>query len=97
MYARVTVFQVLPGASAEADEVVAKSIVPALQGHKGFVSYSHLLDRTTGNGYSISTWQTEADLRASESDGWYGAQMAKVAKFLIAPPTRTICEVVVRT
>ena len=97
MYARITNFQADPDPKKidEAIRIVQSLVLPAVQQQKGFVSYTQMIDRATGCGMSISVWQTEADLHASESNGYYREQLAKVGPYLTAPPTRAVYEVTV--
>jgi heme-degrading monooxygenase HmoA len=59
---------------------------------KGFVGIKLFIDRKTGKGVVVSRWQSEADLEAGEASGYYQEQIAKVAPFLTAPPTRETFE-----
>jgi hypothetical protein len=53
----------------------------------------HLTDRKTGKGIIIGLWNTEADMMAAESSGFYREQVAKVGPFLAGPPTTERYEV----
>ena len=59
------------------------------QGFKGVLT---LLDRQTGKATSITLWETEADLKAGESNGYYQQQVSKLASFVAAPPARETYE-----
>jgi hypothetical protein len=55
-----------------------------------------LIDRATGKGVSISLWDTEADMQAGESSGYYQQQVGKFAPLMMAPPVREVYEVAVQ-
>jgi heme-degrading monooxygenase HmoA len=96
MYARVTIVQIKPGKTDEAIGIYRDSVVPAakqLKGHKG----GYLLtDRSTGKGISIALWETEADMKAGESSGYFQQQLAKFKDIFGAPPVREHYEVSVQ-
>ena len=72
------------------------SILPAAKKQKGFKGLYHLGDRNTGKGMVIVLWNTEADMTAGESSGFYREQVAKVAPLLAGAPTMEHYEVSVR-
>ena len=92
MYARVTTFQIEPAKLDEALEVSRSSILPAMKQQQGFKGVLTLLDRQTGKATSITLWDTEADLKAGESGGYYQQQVSKLASFVAAPPAREAYE-----
>jgi heme-degrading monooxygenase HmoA len=51
-----------------------------------------LKDRETGKSITITLWESEADLQAGESSGFYQQQVGKVVPFVTAPPSREIYE-----
>ena len=68
MHARVTLTH---GPAAEVDTVVGRvrDVLPALQKQHGFKGMYVLVDRQGGKGISLSLWETEADMKASEEAG----------------------------
>jgi heme-degrading monooxygenase HmoA len=96
MHARVTIVTVQPGKLDEAIKVSRDSIMPAAKKQKGFKEYLLLTDRNTGKGMTITLWNTEADMTAGESSGFYREQVAKAAPFFAGPPTLEHYEVSVR-
>ena len=92
MYARVTTFQIEPAKLDEALEVSRSSILPAMKQQQGFKGVLTMLDRQTGKATSITLWETEADLKAGESSGYYQQQVGKLASFVAAPPAREAYE-----
>ena len=53
-------------------------------------------DRKTGKGMAIVMWDTEADMIAGESSGFYREQVAKVMVLLAGAPTMEHYEVTVQ-
>ena len=92
MYARVTTFQIDPSRLDAVLEVSRGSILPAMKEQQGFKGILTLLDRPAGRATSITLWETEADIHASESSGYYQQQVSKLASFLTTPPARETYE-----
>ena len=93
MYARVTTFQVEPSKLDEALEVTQSAILPAMKQQQGFKGVLTLVDRPAGKAKSITLWETEADLKAGDSSGYFQQQVGKLASLVTAPPTREVYEV----
>jgi heme-degrading monooxygenase HmoA len=55
-----------------------------------------LTDRKTGTGLTIALWETEADMTAGETSGYYQQQVAKFKDLFSAPPVREAYEVTVQ-
>ncbi len=72
------------------------SVIPAAKQQQGFKGTFLLTDPNTGKGVSISLWETEADMRAGETSGYYQEQIAKFAQIFAGPPTREGYEVSVQ-
>jgi heme-degrading monooxygenase HmoA len=96
MYARVTFATAQPDKFDAAIGVVRDSILPAAKKQKGFKGLFHLGNRDTGKGIVIVMWNTEADMIAAESSGFYRQQVAKVAPLLAGPTTMEHYEVSVQ-
>ncbi len=96
MYARVTIVKIQPGKTDEATRIYRDSVVPAAKQQKGFKGIYMLTDRKTGKGISIALWQTEADMTASESSGYFQQQLAKFKDLFVAPPVSEHYEVSVQ-
>ena len=88
MNARVVTFQLHPGKTEEAVRIYRDSIVPAAKQQQGFKGARLLTDSNTGKGISISLWETEADLKAGETSGYYQEQINKFGQILKSTPTR---------
>ena len=87
MYARVVTVQVQQGKVDEAISIYRESVVPAAQQQNGFKGGFLLTDPNTGKGVSIALWDTEDDMKASETSGYLQEQIVKFAAVLAAPPT----------
>src|SRR5688572_19951147 len=96
MHAGVTILQLQPGKTDELLHIFAHSVMPVVHQQEGFKFITLLTDRLTNRVLSIGLWETEADLLASEDNGLYCEQLAKVGALLTAPPTREVYEVSVQ-
>ncbi|MBV9228540.1 MAG: antibiotic biosynthesis monooxygenase [Chloroflexi bacterium] len=97
MYARVIVTHTRPEQVDEAIQLYRESVVPEQKKQHGFKSIVLLNDRATGKGISITFWETEADLQASDlASQYYQQQMAKFATYWTAPPVREAYEVTIQ-
>jgi len=92
MYTRVVTVQIQLDKVDEAITIY-QSIEPLWKQQQGFQGAQLLIDRTTGKGISLSTWETRADLETTEASGWYQEQVAKFATVFSGPPVREIYEV----
>ena len=95
MHARVTTSQARSEALEEAIRIVQESILPAARQQPGFRGLLHLADRGSGKGLTVSLWETEAAMRASEESGYYREQLDKVLTLLVAQPLPAAYEVVI--
>ncbi len=96
MYARVTIVQLQPSKINEGIQIYRDSVVPAAKQQQGFKEALLLTDQSSNKAITIALWETEADLLASETSGYYQAQVAKVASIVTAPPVREVYEVSVQ-
>lgn len=92
MHARVVTSQLQPGKKDEWITIFRDSIVPALRHQKGFKGFVTLADTDSDKCIAYSMWETEADLKASETSGFYQEQIAKLRNVLAVPPVREIHE-----
>ena len=79
MYARVVIVQLTPGRTDQAITIFNESVLPAARTQQGFRGAYLLTDHHTGKFISVSLWETETDLNASEASGYYQEQVAKFA------------------
>jgi heme-degrading monooxygenase HmoA len=75
-----------PGKLDEMLKIWKESVLPAAQSQQGFKGALVLGDRTTGDGISISLWDSEADMATGESSGYYQEQLAKFASIFTGKP-----------
>jgi heme-degrading monooxygenase HmoA len=74
----------------EADDAIRtyeESIVPAARQQKGFNGTLLLTNPHTGKAISITLWETEDDMMASEGSAYHQEQIAKIATFLAGQGT----------
>jgi heme-degrading monooxygenase HmoA len=89
-------FSFLPGKMDEAIGIYRDSVAPAAMQQKGCKGVYLLTDRKTGKGISVALWETESDMTAGESSGYYQQQLAKFKDIFGAPPVREAYEVSVQ-
>lgn len=97
MHARVVHVQVRPDKLDEATRLFQQSVIPAMQQQQGNKGGYLLTDRTTGKGMSVSIWESEAAMTASESSGYLQEQLAKFRELFAQQPTPEHYEVSART
>lgn len=66
--------------------------MPVVKEQKGFKGFVVLADRSTNKGIAYSIWETEADLKATETSNFYQEQMAKLSSVMAMPPVRELYE-----
>ena len=92
-YARMLTATALPGKTDEGVQIVRDSVLPVTRQQPGYKGYLSLTDRASRKVISISLWETEADLNASER-GYLQEQLGKVAHVLATQPVREVYEVI---
>ena len=88
MFARVITVHAQPGKIDEAATFYRDSVIPAAKQQKGFSGAMLLTDPVTGKGISITLWESEADQKAGDGNGYVSQQLAKLAPLLAGPPLR---------
>ena len=69
-------------------------MVPAAKEEQGFRGALLLTDDYTGESVSISMWESEDDMHASETSGYYHRKLDQLdALLFISPPVRKHYEV----
>jgi len=81
MYARLTIAQIKSDLIEDFIKLFKKSVVPAAKLQKGYRGIYLLVDRKTGNGISMSLWDSEEDALANERSHYYQEQVAKFFVF----------------
>jgi heme-degrading monooxygenase HmoA len=93
VYAQVSRVQLQQGKAEEWIALTRDSILPAAREEKGFVTAYLLVDREANTGIGISLWETEDDVVAVATSGFYQQQAAKAAPLLAGSPERQVYEV----
>ncbi len=98
MHARVTTIQLQPGMTDRLEAIFNESVLPAARTQHGFKGGLLLAEPGTGKAVLVSLWESEADLRAGESSGYYVEQISKLAGvgLFAGPPARETFEVMVQ-
>ncbi len=96
MKARVVTVKAQPDKLAEMALIYQDSIVPAGKKQKGFKGALLLTDASANKGISITLWDTEADMNAGETNGYYQEQIGKMKPLMSGPPVLEHCDVSVR-
>jgi heme-degrading monooxygenase HmoA len=96
MQARVVTTQIQSGKIDEAIRIYRDSVVPAAKKQRGFIGGLLLTDRATGKSVSIALWETETDMKATETGGYLQEQIGKFGALFAAPPVREGFEVSVK-
>jgi heme-degrading monooxygenase HmoA len=96
MNARVSIGIVQPGKTDEGIRIMRDSILPAAKKQKGFNNLLYLTNRSTNKVIVIVQWNTEADMTAGESSGYYQEQVAKMMPLLVEKPAMEHYEVSVQ-
>ena len=85
MYARMTKFRIKIEKIETGVRLYNESVVPSAKAQKGFCRLSLLINRETGEGASITYWDSEEDARANEENRYYQNQLIKFLNFLEKP------------
>ena len=87
MYARLITFHTQPGTIDKALRIVQDAL-PITKQQRGFKGGLALADYNTGKLIGLTLWETEADMLASEANGYYQNQVGKIRSFLADQPVR---------
>ena len=93
MHARVVHVQIRADKLDEATRLFQESVIPAMKQQQGNRGGYLLTDRTTGKGISVSLWDGEAAMTASESSGYLQEQLGRFRDLFAQPPTTEHYEV----
>lgn len=95
VYGRVTTVVFQQGKVDEGTRILRDSILPEANKQQGFDGLLSMVDRALGKAIVLSCWESEADMKAGESSGYYQAQIAKLQPLFIGQSTREAYEVTV--
>ena len=70
----------------EAIDIANHSVAYAAKTKQGFRGIYFMTNAASGNFLTLSVWETEADMLASESDGFSREQFAKIGALMAGPP-----------
>ena len=93
MNARVVTAQLEPDKIDEAVSQYRNAVVPAAKQQRGYRGKLLFLSREKRQALSITLWETESDMLASESSGYLEAQFRGLESLFSAPPTTEHYEV----
>jgi len=93
MYARLTRGQVKIDRLEYAIKVIKESVVPATKMQMGYKGFYLFLNKKTGEGLTLSLWESEEDASASEKNHHYQEQLIKLINHFTGPPVREGYEV----
>lgn len=96
MHARVVIMEMLPIDVKEAVRAYRDRVVPAGREQEGFRAAWMLTDPETGEGLSISLWDSINDMHASEESDFHHRELGELEAFFISPPVRKHYEVSVK-
>jgi heme-degrading monooxygenase HmoA len=93
LHARVVSMETLPMNVGEAVRIYQDRVLPAAREQEGFRGAFMLTDQDTGEGLSISLWDSEEDMHASEASGFYHRKLNELDALFISTPVRKHYEV----
>src|ERR671923_2989519 len=93
MYARVVFGKVQPQNETTVTQFYRDYVVPTAKQQKGFKGIIQMVNPGTGETLSISLWETEADMKATENTDYDKKQFAKLASFDATGPRRAAYKV----
>ncbi len=92
-FARITTATVPIEKIDEFNRVYEQNNLPALKGVRGFEGIYLLIDRSTGEGFSLTFWASKEDAMAYEQSGLYTQLVDKLRPFFTTAPTLKSYEV----
>jgi heme-degrading monooxygenase HmoA len=93
VHARVVIMEMLPIDVKEAVRTYRDRVLPAGREQEGFRGAWMLTDPETGEGMSISLWDSADDMRASEDSDFHHRELGELEAFFISAPVRKHYEV----
>ncbi|MBV9227854.1 MAG: hypothetical protein JOZ18_00980 [Chloroflexi bacterium] len=93
MYARVIFGKVLTQNQNVVTSFYRNEVVPAARQQQGFKGIIQMVNPETGETLSISLWESEADMKATENTDYDKKQFAKLASFDAKGPRRAAYKV----
>lgn len=94
-YGRITTVMLQRDKVDESTRILRDSIIPEARKQKGFSGLLSMMDRGLGKGITLALWESDADMKAGESSGYYQTQIAKLQPLFMGQPTRETYEAIV--
>ena len=94
MYARVVISQLIPGNAKQAIAIWRDKLIPVMKEAKGFKGAYILGNRETGEGMTVTFWETEADADAMNSS--FRVTIGFFEGLFAAPPELSQMEVLLQ-
>jgi hypothetical protein len=88
--ARVHHAEAVPERVPDVVHLFENVVMHASTSQHGFQGILLAVDRERGHGMSISFWSNQQDMIVSERSGYLDDQVARVATYLIGPPTAEV-------
>ena len=85
MYVSVAKGRLQPGRTEESIALWRNTLLPELRQHEGFRELLLMGDRLTGEGLSITLWETEEDFRTTASERGHQQTFSKVGPLYCGP------------
>ena len=86
IHARVVTFRVRDGNLDEVLRITREVVIPAAERQDGFVAFFVMSDQEASRVVSITMWETEAEMLASERGEFLQEQFSRVIALLRGPP-----------
>jgi hypothetical protein len=96
MFARLTNFHIYVKMFQDAVKIYEMSVVPSARVQKGYQGAMLMGNPKTGEGVSITFWNSEKDAESNEKNQYYQDQLIKFITAFTAPPTRQGFEVFIK-
>jgi heme-degrading monooxygenase HmoA len=96
VHARVVIMEMMPIYVTEAVRTYRDRVVPAGREQEGFRGAWMLTDPETGEGLSISLWDSIEHIRASEESEFHHREVGELEAFFVNAPVRKHYEVSVK-
>ena len=93
MYARVIFGKILTQNENVVTSFYRNEVVPTTRQQPGFKGIIQMVNPATGETLSISLWETEADMKATENTDYDKQQFAKLTSFDATRPRRAAYKV----
>ena len=96
MHSQVVKATLQPGKVDDGIALFNDSVAPVVRERTGFQNAYLLVDRAGNKIIAVGFWDSEADVAALISSGFYQEQGAKFGALFAGPPEREVYEVAVR-